>query len=191
MSTSVVHVLTIIGKASQEVEAACRDLLGRRVARSPNGYGSDDWSAQDHHDIESFCVRLIGAAYELPVLYYAQYIDAWSVADSRYRLVDWPDGQRLQVYGSGYGLVFYPSQHRESFLSQIKKRRQTKVYRQQTEDRWYLDHLSEAIQAAGWLPTPFLVISISRCLGGSRYDEEIKAALDLPIGRGAGENLGV
>src|SRR5580704_19762038 len=132
MSTSVVHVLTIVGKASQEVEAGCRDLLGRRVARFPNGYGSDDWSAEDHTAIESFCVRLIGAAYALPVLYYAQYNDAWSVADSRYRLVDWPDGQRLQVYGAGYSLVFYPSLHRESFLSQITKRRRTKVYRQQT-----------------------------------------------------------
>jgi hypothetical protein len=189
MSTSVVHLLTIIGKASQDVEAACRDLLDRRVARSP-GYGSDDWSAEDHTDIESFCVRLISAAYELPVLYYAQYIDAWSVADSRYRLVDWPDGQRLQVCGSNYGLVFYPSQYRESFLSQIKKRRQTRLYRKQAEYRWYFDHLNEAIQAAGWLQAMSLVVSISRCLGASRHDDEIKAALHLPIGP-PGKEFGV
>ena len=190
MSTSVVHLLTIIGKASQDVEAGCRDLLDRRVARSPNGYGSDDWSAEDHTDIESFCVRLISAAYELPVLYYAQYIDAWSVADSRYRLVDWPDGQRLQVCGSNYGLVFYPSQYRESFLSQIKKRRQTRLYRKQAEYRWYFDHLNEAIQAAGWLQAMSLVVSISRCLGASRHDDEIKAALHLPIGP-PGKEFGV
>lgn len=181
MSTNVVHVLTIIGKASQEVEAGCRELLDRRVARSPRGYGSDDWSAEDHCDLENLCVRLISAAYELPVLHYSQYIDTWSVADSRYHLIDWPDGQRLQVCSSNYGLAFYPSHYRDSFLSQIKKRRRTKSYREQTEDRWYLDHLSEAIEAPAWLQAPFLVVSISKCLGGSRHDEEIKAALELSI----------
>jgi hypothetical protein len=45
-----------------------------------------------------------------------------------------------------------------------------------------LDHLSEAIQAAGWLQKPFLVVSISECLGPSRHDDEIKAVLDLPMG---------
>ena len=35
MSTSLVHLLTIVGTASQEVEAACNEMLDRRSPRSP------------------------------------------------------------------------------------------------------------------------------------------------------------
>ncbi|MGO8752406.1 MAG: hypothetical protein ACLQNE_41230 [Thermoguttaceae bacterium] len=184
MSTSLVHLLTIVGTASQEVEAACNEMLGRRIERAPNEFGSDDWSERDHKDLEEFCVHLLDGAHELPVLYYAQYLDAWSVADSRYCcLLEWPDGIRRQVYGSSYGLAFYPSCHCDALLAQIKKMRRTKAFRTQTEDRWYLEHLKAATEAALWLQAPFLVVSISQCLGPSRDDDEIEAALDKPIGR--------
>jgi len=184
MSTSLVHLLTIIGKAARDVEAACNELLRRRVEHSPKSFGSDDWSDQDHKDIEKFCVHLLGAAHDLPVLYYAQYLDARTVADCRFSLLESPEGRRLQICGAGYGIAFYPSGHCESVLTQIEKKRRTKLYRTWTEDRWYLDHLKDAIEAALWLEAPFLVVSISQCLGPSREDDGIKAALELPIGRG-------
>jgi hypothetical protein len=183
MSTSLVHVLTIVGKAAQDVEAACNELLGRRIERSSNSFGTDDWSDRDHKDIVKFCTQLLDAVRDLPVLYYAQYLDAWSVADSRFFLLEWPDGRRRQICGANYGMVFYPSRQRDALLAQIKKKRRTKLYRTQTEDRRYLDHLKDAIEDALWLEAPFLVVSISQCLGPSRQDDEIKAALDLPIRR--------
>jgi hypothetical protein len=184
MSTSLVHFLSIVGEASQDVETACNELLGRRVARSPKSFGSDDWSRRDHKDIEKFCLHLLDTALNLPVLHYAQYLDAWTVADSRFSLLEWPDDRRRQICGAGYGIAFYPGGHCESVLAQIKKKRRTKLYRTWTEDRWYLDHLKDAIEAALWLEAPYLVVSISQCLGPSREDGEIKAGLDLPIGRG-------
>ena len=184
MSTSLVHFLTIVGEASQDVETACNELLGRRVERSPKSFGSDDWSGRDHKDIEEFCLHLLDTALNLPVLYYAQYLDAWTVADWRFSLLEWSDGRRLQICGAGYGIAYYPSGQCDSLLAQIKKKQRTKLYRTQTEDRWYVDHLKDAIETALWLEAPYLVVSISQCLGPSREDDEIKAALNLPIGRG-------
>lgn len=205
MSTSIVHVLTFIGRSAKSVEAACEELLSRRsttnrsnrrtttqgnycvdllgkVDRQPNVYGSDDWSAVDHKDIADFCVTLINAARDLPVLYYAQYLDGWSVGNSMLWLLEWPDGRRCQICGSEYGLSFYPSEHGPDLLAQIKKKRRMKFYRTQSEDRWYLNQVQEAIDYALGLQADFLVVSISQCLGPSRLDEEVKAALETQIG---------
>ena len=180
MSTSLVHVLTIIGNAAQDAEAVCEELLARRKPRAGGGYGSSDWSAQDHADIQAFCLRLIAAAHELPILYYAQYLDPWTVADSRFALLPWPDERRRLFCGGDHGIAFYPAQIADAILGQIAEN----APRAQREDRWYLDQLKNAIEAALWLKAPFLVVAISRCLGGSRQDDEIKAALDLPLGGG-------
>lgn len=180
MSTSVVHILTIVGKASLEVEAACDELLNRRIPK-PREYGSDDWSAQDHANLATLGKSLIAAAYELPVIFYSQYIDAWTVADARFSLVRWPDGKRRQIYGSSHGMVFYPSSMVSDFLSQIKSYRSTNLYQKHSEDRCYLDRLAEAIEAPLWLKAPFIVVGISQAIGASRLDDEIRAALEMPI----------
>ena len=181
MSTSIVHVLTVIGKAATEVEAACVELLGRRIESDSKNEGSFDWSAADHQALEDLCVALIRASRELPVLYCAQYLDCWTVADSRFCILDWPDERRRQIYGSAYGLAFYPSKFSLDLLTQIKKCRRRRFYRNQSEDRWFLDQMKEAIEAALWLESPFLTVSISECLCPSRHDEEIKASLKKSI----------
>jgi hypothetical protein len=181
MSTSIVHVLTIIGQASIEVNADCQALLSKRVSRSPDSYGSEDWSAADHQEIDGLCKRLINSAYRLPVAYYAQYVDAWSVADSRWRLVLWPGHQKFHLCGASYNLVFYPSEHRDYYFKHIDAFRKSKAYQQQAEDRWYTDLLKEAMLAAEWLEAPFLVVSCSQAIDGSRTDDQIKAALELPL----------
>jgi hypothetical protein len=183
MSTSLVHLLTIVGKASLEVEAACNEILSRRIERSSKEFGSDDWSDQDREDFAELCVYLLDAAHELPVLYYAQYLDTRSVADSRWCFLEWPDGIRRQVYGDDYGMAFYPSCHCDALLAEIRKKRRTKAFRTQTEFRWYLERLKDAVEDALWLHSPFLVVSISKCLGPSRCDDGIRAALDKPISR--------
>src|SRR5262245_59876303 len=127
MSTSLVHVLTVIGKAASEVEAACEDLLGRRVQHHANSYGTDDWSPVDHEAIAGFCTSLLKHVSKLPILYYAQYLDTWSVADSRFRLLEWSDGRKRQIYGASFGVVFYPSEFSENLLAQVKKYRRRKL----------------------------------------------------------------
>jgi hypothetical protein len=181
MSTSLVHVLTVIGKGATQVEAACEELRGRRVERDPQLYGSDDWSERDHRDIDDLCVALLRASRKLPVYYYAQYLDSWSIGRSMYRLLDWPDGMKRLILGSAFSLVFYPSRYSQEFLAQIKRRRRTKLYRNQREDRWYLDQVKEAFESALWLEDNFIVVSIDECIEPSRYDDEIKAALESPI----------
>ena len=184
MSTSIIHVMTIIGKGAEQVEAACEELLGRRVRStfvSGAGYGSGDWSERDHADLEKLCAALIRAGRKLPVLYYAQYLDSWSVGGSNFWLLEWPDAKKRVINGSNYDLVFYPSQFAPDFLGQIKKRQRTKLYRTQSEDRWYLDHVRDAIQSPLWLQAKFTVLSIKETLDGSRLDDEIKAALEKPI----------
>ncbi len=181
MSTSLVHTLTIIGIGAIQIETACDELLGRRVKRSPRSHGTDDWSESDRKDIEGLCTTLIGAARSLPVVYYAEYLDSWDVANSRFRSLPWPDGKKREICGSGFGMAWYPSRHAEAFLTQIKRLRRSKLYREQAEDRWFVDHIKEALEVARWLQAPFLVVAISQCLGPSRLDEEIKKALDMPI----------
>jgi hypothetical protein len=181
MSTSLVHVLTIIGKGAIEVEAACQELLARRIQQHPTGHGSSDWTENDHQALEQLCMSLVNASRNLPVLYYAQYLDPWTVADSRFHLLQWPDARRLHICGSTFGLAFYPSRFSHDFLEEIEKLRHAEFYHSQAEDRWYLDHVKEAIDTALWLEDKFLVVCISECIGPTRHDEEIKASLDSSI----------
>jgi hypothetical protein len=180
MSTSFVHVLTVIGNGAKTVEAACEELLGRRVERHTPGYGSDDWSERDHKDIDDLCVALVRASRKLPVYYYAQYLDSWSVFSSMYSQLEWPDGKKRLICGSAFNLVFYTSRYSEEFLAPIKRRR-TKRYRTPVEDRWYLDRVKEAFEATLWLEGNFVVVSFDECIEGSRLDDDIKAALQSPI----------
>jgi len=182
MSTSLIHVLTVIGKGAREVEATCEELLSRRTERHSNCYASEDWSEVDHRGIAGLCLALINAARNLPVVYYAQYLDGWSVADSRFGLLEWSDGRKRQICGDTFGLAFYPAPICQDLLAQMKRIRRRRHYRNQAEDRWFLERIREAIDAALWLEVPFLVVSISQCLGPSRHDQEIRAALDTTIG---------
>lgn len=191
MSTNLVHVLTAIGDHSAWVEAECDSLLAKRVGQDPRSYGTDDWSDQDRREIDEFCKTLIASARDLPILYYAAYIDGWSMAGMQYRLLEWSDGARRQICGDEHDLAYYPFAFRDDLLSQIKAARRRKFYRTQTEDRWYLDHVRDAIDSALWLEAPFLVVSVTEYLGPTRHDEDIRAALkaqppDQTITRGNG-----
>jgi hypothetical protein len=182
MSTNLVHVLTLIGKSAAEVAVSCEELLGRRVERNRQSYGSDDWSEADHKAIADFCLSLIKAVTDLPVVYYSQYLDSWSLANSMFRLLEWPDGRRRELCGGSFGLAFYPSEFCRELLAQIKALRRRKIYRNQTEDRWYINQMQEALSSALWLEAPFMVLSISQYVGSSRQDDEIRAALNRSMG---------
>jgi hypothetical protein len=177
MSTNLVHVLTAIGDHSAEIEAGCDTLLAKRVEQDPRSYGTDDWSDQDRQEIDKFCKTLIASARDLPILYYATYLDGWSMAGAQYRLLEWPDGVWRQICGDSYDLAYYPFAFRDDLLSQIKACRRRKFYREQAEDRWYLDQIRNAIGDALWLEAPFLVVSVTEWLGPTRHDEDIRAAL--------------
>ena len=156
MSTNLVHVLTAIGDYAGEVEAACDALLAKRVEQEPECYGTEDWSDGDRREIDAFCKPLIAAAHELPILYYAAYVDGWSMAGQQHHLLEWPDGLRRQICGNEHDIAYYPSAFRDDLLSQIKTARRRKFYRTEIEVRWYLDHVHDAIDAALWLKAPFL-----------------------------------
>jgi hypothetical protein len=181
MSTSLVHVLTLIGKGAHETEKECEELLRRRVEVEAGAYGSDDWPDTAHRDIERLCLLLVKAAYSLPVVYYAQYVDGWTVADSIFSLLEWPDGCRRHICGDMFGVAFYPSQFRENLLTQITKSRKRRHYREYDENRWYLNHVQEALAAFSWVDGPSLVVSISQTLGPSRSDDDIFGSLEHPI----------
>jgi hypothetical protein len=182
MSTSLVHILTVIGRGAADAEAACEELLCRRIQRRPRSYGSEDWTERDYKDIEHLCQALVKAARKLPVHYYAQYLDPWTVADSIFGLLKWPDGRRRQICGACFGLAFYPSRFAHEVLAEIEGLRLTEVFRSQAEDRWFLEHVKEAIDSALWLRDRFLVVCVSEVIGPSRHDDEVKAALELPLG---------
>ncbi|QVL31780.1 hypothetical protein KIH39_23545 [Telmatocola sphagniphila] len=181
MSTNIVTVLTIIGKASVQVEEACSEILNRKKKPKKRdlSLGSDDWTAEDHKALENLCENLLNIASQLPVVYYSQYLDGWSMCDSRWFFLEWPDGIRRQIYGDDYGLVYYPQSICNSILEQLKKikRRRNVV----AENRMYNDRLREAIDAASWIKAPFVVVAFSKCLGGSRLDDEIEASQNQEI----------
>jgi hypothetical protein len=181
MSTSIVHILTVIGKGAEQVEAACDELLGRRVPADSIGYGSDDWSETDHKDIEHLCRALMRGARKLPILYNAQYLDSWSIGSSQFRLLDWPDHKERLICGANFNLAYYPGHFSQDLLTQIKNWRRKRVYRIQAEDRWYLDHVREAMEVARWLDARSVVVSIDELIGASRLDVEIKESLQSSI----------
>jgi hypothetical protein len=182
MSTNLIHVFTIIGSAASELEAVCDQLVSKRKTADPACFASDDWSRKDQKKFSLLCQKLIRSSRRLPVMYYAQYLDAWSVANSRFSLLKWDDGKRRQISAPDFGMVFYPTEFCKSIVAQVRGRQRTKLYRTQSEDRWYLDHMVEAAKANSWLKAERLVVSISEYIGeGSRDDDTIKAALNAPL----------
>ena len=151
MSTNIVHVLTAIGDQSAWVEAGCDSLLEKRVEQDPKSYGTDDWSDRDRQEIDEFCKTLIASG-DLPILYYATYLDGWSMAGQQHGLLEWPDGVWRQICGDEHDLAYYPFTFRDDLLSQIKAARRRTFYRTQTEFRQYLDPPRRHGRCAGSRP---------------------------------------
>jgi hypothetical protein len=182
MATRFVHVLTIIGEAAREAEAVCEELLSRRVEQEEGAYGSDDWSEVDHVAIEALCRSLMGQADASPITYYAQYLDRWNTASERLHLLKASDGVRRLICGSQFSVVFYPARFHDEIHAEIAKARRRQHYQTYHENRWYLEHVREAMEMAKRTDSSSVVISIDHAIAPSRYDDEFHDSLTLTLG---------
>jgi hypothetical protein len=176
MSTSKVFVLKIIGPEASAAAAECSRLAALRRPRDPHGLGSDDWSSEDQHAIDAFCENLLKGRDDLPIVYYAEYLDAWSVAGSSLQWVT-PRGHTGRLWSDTWNVWYHALPDRGALARRVSKVVRCKAYRSDAESRWLLNQVDEAARYAAQFNRPALVVALIRTIGPSRGDDEYRRCL--------------
>lgn len=182
MSTSLVHVLKLIGPRAREGAAECERLRALRRPTVPRGLSSEDWSSAAHGGIDAFAEGLLRLRGELPVVYQAQYLDTWSVAGSSLSSVT---GRAYagRLCSDTWNVWFHALPDRGWLARRVARGRKLAGYRTASESRWLLDHVDEAARYAAVFSRPALVVALIQTIGGSRGDDEYRRCL-MDVRRG-------
>jgi hypothetical protein len=178
MSTSIIHVLKLIGPSAIEIADKLDRLQRRRKVISTAGFKDFDWGPASQQAIEQLCERLIKTRYELPIAYYAQYVDSWSVAGSQ---MMWLRSERRRyrdrIWTNDWSLWYHRLPDQGWLKRRVSSVRRKSGHRSNDEMRWHVERVAEAAEYAEPFNRPALVLSMANSIGGSRHDDEYRRCL--------------
>jgi hypothetical protein len=155
MASQILIVATIGGRSSEVV----RDLFSTWEAATREAPEDTDVHIPE---VDVFCDTLRAHRTELPVLYYAEWVDRWlfghDMADST-----WVFGRRFEACCLSRS---------EAAALPVRRRRQ-----QFPEQSWLSSRLQEASTAWELLAETALILIIREVFSGSTLDEEVVEAL--------------
>ncbi len=162
--------------AAPVVMLKMQEWASARQSDDPSEWSSEQWPSDVRNRADAFADRLRSHALSLPVLYFAEWADPWSMGDLFTRLLSAPDGphpsiihaNRFDVYG--YGL---PDRGR---LAQHLARAGPQQF---VESEWFVWHLQEAIRACQEQVDPAALVVLREVVGGLVTDEELGDSLPL------------
>lgn len=165
MATQRVVLLKVIGESEGVVAERCRAWAARQMA------APDDWVLRT--EIGRFAEALDAHRTELPVVYYSEWLDRWSMGDDFSKPFTCRGGIVLQANGPFYDVCC--TDHPAAMLTLPSDGWQF------DEQTWLAGRLREA--AAAWEPlvSGGVLVLLRQCLRSSTDDEEItKAAMSVP-----------
>jgi|GEM_PF-7073371 len=171
MSTSRVQVFGVIGQTAIDLQNRLETLL------IENQLGEEEAYAPNAQLVDDLADRLASICYQLPIVYFSEYVDDWSVADSQFHLLsEVGSGDRI-CRGQCCSMVYFPRADSESLLGEIRSLKTESFYKNQCCDRWFLQHTEEAIGRC-FSYEHHLIVAVSRFLEPSRYDDLIRPWLN-------------
>jgi hypothetical protein len=175
VATQRITIAKIGGAAADVIELRLREWSAARQTTDPNEWSSEQWPPDLRRQADSFANQLRTHALVLPVVYFIEWADLWSMGDLYPRWLTPSSGNaplyihanRFEIYG--YGL---PDGGRlADHLSSAGPR-------QWEESDWYASKLSEAVGAWQHLVDRSMLIVLREVVGGLTTDEELVASLD-------------
>ena len=177
MATQRVTVAKLGGRAADVILLRLKEWASARQTSDPTEWSSEQWPSIVRRRADALADRLRTHALSLPVVYFSEWADLWSMGDLFLRVLTPPDApcpliihaDRLDVYG--YGL---PDGGR---LNQHLARTGPQQF---AESDWLLWQSREAIRAGqGLVVDRAALVVASEVVGGLVTDEELSDSLSI------------
>jgi hypothetical protein len=176
LATQRVTIAKVGGRAADVALLRLREWAAARKDADPDEWSSDQWPSSVRGQADTFADRLRAHSLSLPVIYFVEWSDLWSMGDLFSRWLTPPGGppplaihaDRFEVYG--YALP--DGGHLGRHLT-------TAGPQQFGEYDQFVGLLHEAVGAWQELAERAALIVLREVVGGLVTDEELKASLLL------------
>jgi hypothetical protein len=174
MATQRLIVIKVAGIATDSVMSCVSRWSAARTTSSQSEWGPEQWPDSVRQEIDRFVETLRTHAAILPILYYTEWVDMWSMGDVfGHRLNTSRDCRPTQLYGIRYEVYC----HELAQLRRLNSSSSLIDAHASDETRWYFARLKEAADAWAPLVDRAVVLVIRQSLGGLVEDHEIEASL--------------
>jgi hypothetical protein len=180
MATQRITVATVVGRSGEAVVGRFRDWSAARDRRDPGLWAPEQWPERSRRAADRFAALVREHGYALPVVYFSEHLDAWSMGDVFERWLA-PSGgnELLRIHADRFELFCYPLPDDEVLARSLREalRPQSLHERAASELLRFLGRLLEAEEACATVEGSAALVVLREVLGGTRLDEEVAAAL--------------
>ncbi len=175
MATQRITIAKVGGLAADVARLLLQEWSAARRSTDPDEWGGEQWPPEVRRQADSFAEGLRTHALALPVVYFIEWADLWSMGDLFHRWLT-PPGQprpptihadRFEIFGYAW-----PDDGR------LAEHLSTAGPQQWEESDWFVSRLSEAIEAWEHVVDRATLIVLREVVGGLTMDEEVLASLD-------------
>jgi hypothetical protein len=187
VATQRITVTKIGGAAADEILPKLREWSAARAAADRNASAREQWPPEVRRQADGLADHLRANSFASPVVYFAEWVDMWSMGDLFSQWLTPPDGpvpfaihaDRFEVFG--YGL---PDGDR------LARHLAGAGPQQLAEQDWYVRRLREAVEAWQKLVERAVLVVLRQVMEGSVTDEEIRVSLEhVPEWLAAGQGV--
>jgi hypothetical protein len=148
-----------------------------RNADDPNLWSPEQWPEHVRQEADDFAERLRASGFSLPVCYFVEWADLWSMGDLFPRWLTPPNSPKaIGVHANRFEMFAYslPDGGRlADYLAAAGPQ-------QFSETDWFIARLQEAASAWEKLAARATLVVLRNVVGGSALDEEVTASLNTP-----------
>jgi hypothetical protein len=180
MATQRITIAKIAGRSGEVVVGRFRAWSASRATRDPGRWSPGQWPEPCRRAADGFADALRAHGYGLPVVYFSEHLDSWSMGDLFGRWLSPPGGPGvLGVHANRFELFCYPLPDVGALEGSLRQASRSAALQEQAppEERWFVGRLLEAAGARAGPDASAGLILLREVLGGSLADEEVAAAL--------------
>jgi hypothetical protein len=174
VATQRITVAKVGGLAAEVVMLRLREWDSVRKADDLNEWSSEQWPLSVRRRADAFADRLRSHALDLPVVYFAEWADLWSMGDVFSRLLTPPGGPApLIIHGDRFEIYGYSLPDGGRLVQHLA----SAGPQQFVEYDWFVWQLREAVRSWEELVEKGAVIVLREVVGGLVTDDELTNSL--------------
>jgi hypothetical protein len=175
LATQRITIAKVGGVAAEVILRLLREWSEARITSDPETWASTQWPADIRRKADTLSDRLRANSCAPPVVYFAEWVDMWSMGDQFRHWLAPPDGpppfvvhaDQFEVYAAAI-----PDGGR------LARHLANAGPRQHVEQDWYVRRLREAVEAWGQVVERAVIVVLRQVIEGSVTDEEMRVSLD-------------
>jgi hypothetical protein len=174
LATQRITIAKIGGSAADLVLVRLREWSASRTDSDPSEWSSDQWPPSVRIAADVFADRLRANSLYLPIVYFFEWVDQWSMGDIFKRWLTPPDGKPpLAVFADRHQVFGYPLPDGSCLVRHLT----TCGPQQFGEYDEYVDRLLGAVRTWDTVVERSALVVLREVVGGLVTDDELRESL--------------